>query len=176
MAALTRIALIGAESTGKSILAAELGQRLGAPVVQEFAREYALRVQRNLDFFDVFPIARGQMANEDAVIAASPSRVVILDTDLMSTVAYSRHYWGVCPDWIEKAARERRATLYLLMECDVPWVADRARDASAKREDVHGEFVRVLKEMNARSVSISGTWVERRERAIEALRAATLIA
>ena len=170
MAALTRICLIGAESTGKSELAAELASTLKTVWVPEFAREYALKVQRQLDYFDVFPIARGQIQNEDRVLANARG-IVFLDTDLLSTVAYSRYYFGVCPDWIEQTARERRADLYLFMNIDVPWVGDPARDPKARREEVHAEFARALEEFGANCQLISGGWEERRERAIKYVRA-----
>jgi NadR type nicotinamide-nucleotide adenylyltransferase len=170
MAALTRICLIGAESTGKSQLAAELAATLKTVWVPEFAREYALKVQRQLDYFDVFPIARGQIQNEDRVLANARG-IVILDTDLLSTVAYSRYYFGVCPDWIEQTARERLADLYLFMNIDVPWIGDPARDPKAKREEVHAEFGKALAEFGANCVLISGGWETRRETAIKQVRA-----
>jgi NadR type nicotinamide-nucleotide adenylyltransferase len=170
MATLTRICLIGAESTGKSQLAAELAATYKTVWVPEFAREYALKVQRQLDYFVVFPIARGQIQNEDRVLANARG-IVFLDTDLLSTVAYSRHYFGVCPDWIEQTARERLADLYLFMNIDVPWVGDPARDPKAKREEVHVEFGKALAEFGANYQIVSGSWEERRERAIKNVRA-----
>ena len=170
MATLTRICLIGAESTGKSALAEELAASLKTVWVPEFAREYVLKVQRQLDYFDVFPIARGQMQNEDRVLANARG-IVILDTDLLSTVAYSRHYFGVCPEWVEQTARERLADLYLFMNVDVPWVGDPARDPKAKRDDIHAEFLKVLDEFGAKYQLISGGWDERRERALKQVRA-----
>ena len=50
---------------------------------------------------------------------------MLLDTDLVSTVVYSRHYYGDCPAWIEAAAVRRLADLYLLHDIDVPWTARR---------------------------------------------------
>lgn len=169
MAALTRICLIGAESTGKSELAQELAAQYRTVSVPEFAREYALRVSRQIDYFDVFPIARGQIANEDRVLASARG-IVFLDTDLLSTVAYSRYYFSVCPEWIEQTARARLADLYLYLNVDVPFVDDRARDLRAHREEVHQEFQRTLDEFGARYVLISGSWEERRSKAVDAAR------
>ena len=87
----------------------------------EFAREYALRVARELTVDDVEPIARGQIALEDAAgeTPALQGSLLILDTDLISTVVYARHYYGQCPEWIESAAATRKADLYLLTDIDV---------------------------------------------------------
>lgn len=165
MAALDRVCLVGAESTGKSQLAADLARHFGGVVVPEFAREYAIALGRVLNQTDVEAIARGQIANEDRALGGFR----ILDTDLLSTVVYARHYYGRCPEWIERAARERLAGLYLFLHADVPWVADPARDASADRAQVHAAFHRTLDEFRAPYVSIIGNWEERRRKAIAAI-------
>lgn len=154
-----RVCLIGPECTGKTTLAQRLARELGGAWVPEFAREYAEARGNVLTADDVEPIARGQMANEDRPI---DSEVVILDTDLISTVVYARHYYGVCPEWIERAARERRADLYLLLDTDVAWEADAARDSGGDaREDLFDAFRAALDEFEVRWEIVSGDWDER---------------
>lgn len=153
--------LTGAESTGKTTLAARLAHELGAPWAPEYAREYAGAVGRPLTAADVEPIARGQLALEDGA-ARRAGRVVVLDTDLVSTVVYARHYYGACPRWIEEAARDRRAGLYLLLHPDVPWVADPSRDRPLARDALHALFAAALVELGApQVVQVAGSWPER---------------
>lgn len=161
LAPLLRICLTGAECTGKTTLAPLLAARLGGVVVPEYSRQYAEQVGRELTAEDVEPIARGQVLHDDPV--------QVLDTDLVSTVVYARHHYGSCPPWIVEAARERRADLYLLLDVDVPWVADGIRDAGARREQLHEEFAATLRELGARFVTISGGWEERTRRALDAV-------
>lgn len=160
MATFARLCLIGPESTGKSRLAERLSRELGVPWSREFAREYAFRVKRELTADDVEPIARGQMANEDAITGAA-----ILDTDLVSTVVYARHYYGTCPKWLEAEARKRRADLYLLLDTDLEWKPDPARDAAdpAMREDLFDAFRAALEEFECSFRIVSGGWEERWE-------------
>jgi NadR type nicotinamide-nucleotide adenylyltransferase len=148
-----RVCLIGPECTGKTTLAEDLAAHFGAPWVPEFAREYAERVGRELTADDVEPIARGQMANEDA---APRDGLVILDTDLISTVVYARHYYGHCPEWIEAAAATRKADLYLLTDIDLPWVPDSLRDSAAPRESLYDQFAQTLKDYDANVATITG--------------------
>jgi NadR type nicotinamide-nucleotide adenylyltransferase len=162
-----RVVLTGAESTGKSVLAEALAAHFGAPWVPELSRDYAERAARPLTAGDVEPIARGQMAAEDVAVG----ELVILDTDLVSTVVYSRHHYGSCPEWIERAAAARRADLYLLLDIDVPWEADGVRDAGVRREALHRQFEAALGAIGARVVTIGGDWEERRRRAIAAIQA-----
>jgi len=156
-----RVCLIGPECTGKTTLAAQLAEHFNAPWVPEFAREYALRVARPLTVDDVEPIARGQMALEDALrgtAGGTPALpgVLILDTDLISTVVYATHYYGQCPEWIKEAARTRKADLYLLTDIDVPFIADSLRDSAAPRETLYERFDETLKNYEANVVPITG--------------------
>lgn len=164
-----RVCLTGAESTGKSRLALELGRALSAPVVPEFAREYAERAARELTYLDVGPIARGQMEMEDR-LTLSASALLIFDTDLVSTVVYSRHHYGSCPEWVAEAAKARSADLYLLLDIDVPWIADAVRDSGDTRAELHERFRDALEEIGAAYEVIRGTWKSRFEGAVGAIR------
>jgi len=148
-----RVCLIGPECTGKTTLAGQLAAHFNVTWVPEFAREYALRVARPLTVDDVEPIARGQMALEDAV---SNDELIILDTDLISTVVYATNYYGQCPAWIEEAAGKRKADLYLLTDIDVPFIADTLRDSAAPRETLYDKFAETLKSYEANVVPITG--------------------
>lgn len=155
-----RICLTGPESTGKSQLARRLAEELRGAYVAEYAREYAEARNNDLSAADVEPIARGQMANEDR--APSDAALVVLDTDLISTVVYARHYYGSCPPWIEEEARRRRADLYFLLDTDLEWKPDPARDAGGDaREDLFDAFRAALDEFEARWEIVSGEWEER---------------
>ena len=75
----------------------------------------------------------------------------MLDTDLVSTMVYSRHYYGDCPPWIEEEAARRLADLYLLHHVDVEWVADgRQREQPERREELFERFRATLAGLGAR--------------------------
>ena len=165
-----RVVLIGSESTGKTTLARSLAEELGAPWVPEYARQYLDLKGAPLSYEDVEPIARGQMAGEDE--GGGTGGLLILDTDLVSTSVYARHYYGSCPPWIERAARERRAPLYLLLHADVPWIADGAqRDRPGARLELHELFRTALAAIGAHVVEVRGSWVARAKTARDAIHA-----
>ena len=168
-----RVCLIGAECTGKTRLAEELARHFGTVWIPEYARQYAVRVARPLTYIDVSAIAEGQIAlDESATRDPRPATgVIILDTDLISTVVYSRHHYGHCPEWIEREARKRRADLYLWLDIDVPWIADPARDSGQRRDQLHDEFREALEEFEAKYELIAGEWKGRLQRAIRAIEA-----
>lgn len=153
-----RICLTGPESTGKSELAQRAARELGATWVREYAREYAERLDRELTADDIEPIARGEIAN----LERATGDLLVLDTDLISTVVYARHYYGACPMWIEEEARRRRADLYLLLDTDIAWEPDPVRDAGGEaREDLFDAFRAALDEFETQWEIVSGEWEAR---------------
>ena len=167
-----RVVVTGSECTGKTTLAGDLARQFGTVCVAEYAREYLDRKVATtglpLDERDVEPIARGQIVAEDRG-AATAKRLLVLDTDLVSTTVYARHYYGACPAWIDQAARDRRGDLYLLCDIDVPWVADSVRDRPHHREHIHALFVEALNTLGAPYVLIRGSWAARLTTAVAAV-------
>lgn len=166
----TRIVLTGPECTGKTTLAAALAARFDAPWVPEAARRYVERVEPVLSAETVEPIARLAMHLQDAALVSGPS-LLFLDTDLVSTVVYARHYYGACPAWIEDEARARRADLYLLGAPDLPWTPDGVRDRPTQRAELFDAFTHALEAIGARVVVLRGEGEARTERAVRAVEA-----
>jgi NadR type nicotinamide-nucleotide adenylyltransferase len=165
-----RVTVTGSESTGKTSLARRLAEQFRTLWVPEFSREYAMHKAAPLDASDVEPIAHGQMRLEDEVLARARG-MVILDTDLVSTVVYAEHYYGSCPPWVDAAARERLADLYLLCDIDAPWVADPVRDRPHARAEIHAAFSAQLQRYGAPYVLIRGDWATREASAVAAVEA-----
>ena len=163
-----RVVLTGSESTGKSTMALALARHYGTIALPEFARQYMDAKGSALDADDVEPIVRGQLASEEMALG-SAKRILIQDTDVVSTMVYARHYNGRCPSWIVEAASIHRASLYLLSDIDVPWVADPQRDRGHMRAEMHALFVAALREIGARVVLIRGEWSARQGAAIAAI-------
>ena len=166
-----RIVVTGSECTGKTTLASAIAAKLDAPFSSESARDYVNELGRVVQFSDVEPIARRQIEIEDALLGDG-SPMYIFDTDLFSTLIYSRLYFGRCPGWIEPLCRARRADLYLLCGIDLPWIKDgfqRGQDTPKKRQHAHDLFANVLNENGCSVRAVSGLNNSRLERAISAI-------
>ena len=137
--------------------------------VPEFVRGFVEKKRGAPEYRDVEAIARGQMALEDQT-ASEVGSLLIQDTDLLSTVVYSRHYFRDCPEWIEIELRNRAGDLYLLADIDVPWTPDgEQRDRGDRREDLQQLFRSALVEHGFSFVEVTGSHARRLEIAITAV-------
>jgi NadR type nicotinamide-nucleotide adenylyltransferase len=165
---LTRVVVIGSESTGKTLLAQQLAEHYGVPWIPEFARDYAEARTAPLTAADVDPIGRGQVAREDAALSNAHG-LVILDTDLLSTMVYGDQYYSFVPEWTPSVAKQRLADLYLVCDIDFPWVADPVREGEHLRHQMHEAFISHLSKLGAMYRLIGGTGAARLQRAIESI-------
>lgn len=163
-----RVVVTGSESTGKTTLAGRLAAHYGTACVPELSRAYALSVARPLTRHDVEPIARAQLAAERAAESAA-GRLIVLDTDVLSTLVYGEHYYGHAPRWITDELRGHPADLYLLCDIDVPWVPDPARDRGHLRAEMHALFAEAVRRSGVPCVLIRGDWEERFRSAVAAV-------
>jgi HTH-type transcriptional repressor of NAD biosynthesis genes len=163
-----RVAVIGAESTGKTTLARNLAEHYKTVWVPEYAREYLDNKNAHCELSDIPHIAKGQMESESR-LARRSNRVMFCDTDLMTTTVWSDHYFGQCPEWIKQAADEHNYDLCLLTDIDVPWIADPQRDRPHMRDYFHDLFRRELESRQRRFAIINGSFDERFKKAIRAV-------
>jgi NadR type nicotinamide-nucleotide adenylyltransferase len=166
-----RIAVYGPESTGKTWLAEKLAAHFRAPLVLEYARE-RWDAQGALGLEDMAPVAREQWRREDAA-AATAERLVICDTDALTTMLWSDLLYGTTPDEVRRGAEQRCRgyALYLLLDIDVPFAADPQRcfPDPADREKAMRLWRGALDRRQLPYEVISGDWPERERRAIAAV-------
>jgi NadR type nicotinamide-nucleotide adenylyltransferase len=163
-----RVVVTGSESTGKTTLAGRLAAHYGTARVPEFSRAYAESIARPLTREDVKPIARGQLAAERQA-ETTADRLIVLDTDVLSTLVYGDHYYGHAPQWIADELRSNPAGLYLLCDIDAPWVPDPARDRGHLRLEMHARFAEAVRRTGVPCVAIRGDWEQRFRSAVAAV-------
>lgn len=160
----------GAESTGKSVMAAHLFERFGWPCVPEYGREYCETHGTDLTMDDLIAIAEGHAAATRAIAAERPE-VLLLDTDPLMTAAWARMLFGEVPDALLAFPK---ADLYLLFEADVPWIADGTRFFG--RDDERARFAAIaqdiLTETGVDWQRIHGSWQAREAAVVSAITSA----
>jgi NadR type nicotinamide-nucleotide adenylyltransferase len=117
------ICLHGAESTGKTTLAALLAGETGAITVGEYGRSHCETHREPLSIDDLLLIGRAQTAMI-AAAAEWAGPLLIADTDALMTAAWCEMLLGERPEELMTAPK---ADLYLLLEPDLPWVDDGTR-------------------------------------------------
>ena len=155
---LFKVVVTGSECTGKTTLVQALAAHFETAFSTEGARVYLDEVQRPLSFADVEPIAHCQISLEGEALEQAEN-LAILDTDLVSTMIYSRHYYGECKKWIVDMAVSRMANLYLLCDIGVPWTGDglhRDQGKTEQRLQLHQAFISELDRIQARYEILSG--------------------
>lgn len=140
---IVNVAILGAESTGKTTLCQDLAVHFNCKWVPEFMRPYLQKKwnteQKTCEWDDLLPIARGQIALENTR-AQQTARYLFCDTSLFELMVYSNWYYGKCPKAIIQAALAHHYDLILLTEVDVPWEPDDLRDAPHEREQIAQRF------------------------------------
>lgn len=140
-----RIAVLGAESSGKTTLATDLTGALcrkgyNAGMVPEYLRTWCEENSRLPEFEDQDLILKGQLALED--VAATQFDVLVCDPAAITTGFYSLEYFGSD----QHLARELidRYDQIFLCDIDFPWQPDPLRDSEATREHMHSLIVTYL--------------------------------
>jgi len=175
-----RVVLLGAESTGKSTLAAHLAQTFETDWVREFGRAYC---EVNMKFagsqalgdstgwgseeFDV--IATIQQANENRM-AREANKLLICDTNAFVTGTWHERYFGWRSATVDAIGQKDKVDLYLLTGPDTDFHQDGTRDGESVREWMHGRFKEQLESGSTPFVEISGDWNERTEKAVLAVK------
>jgi nicotinamide riboside kinase len=169
------IALLGAESTGKTTLSQALAQALHSAtglrcaVVDEYLRTWCEQQQRTPRGDEQRTIAHVQ--HQRIAQAAATHDVVIADTTAVMTAVYSRFVWADASldAWAaELHARTVHATL--LTALDLPWVSDGLqREGPQVRAPVDALVRELLATGNIAWSRISGVGPVRLEQALNAV-------
>ena len=123
------IALLGAESTGKSTLASALGETWAAEgrraiVVAEYLREFCDRHGRTPRIDEQAGLAAEQTRRIDLAAASAGVDLVIADTSALMIAVYSDHVFADRSLYPQAQASQRRYRLTLLTALDLPWQPD----------------------------------------------------
>lgn len=165
-----RIAVIGIESTGKSMLCEKLSKHYVAPMVPEYAKDYIINElggdERaiNDSHYDMF--ATNQLNSIRKLYDGS--ELIIIDTTAFVTGYYQMLYSGTISPMVESLIHEEEYDLILYMDNDVPWVDDgmRYHGTPTLRQKAKVLFEVMLLEYDIDYVKINGSYDERFRKAI----------
>ena len=169
------IALLGAESTGKTTLARALAAELAADpagcrvaVVDEVLREFCDTRGRTPLRHEQQQIAAEQTRRIET--AARSHDIVVADTSALMIAVYSDLVFGDTSLYAAAEAEQRRYGLTLLTALDLPWRADGLqRDGPHVREPVDRQLRAALARAGVAFEPISGSGGARLENVLAAV-------
>ena len=152
-----RIAILGAESSGKSELAQALAAHFETLWVPEYLREFVEVGGRVPVSEDQLLIAKTQLAREN-LAAANAHSWLFCDTTPLMTALYSRHYFDeIDPELVElELAHNYQFTI--VTAPDFPWEPDGLlRESPQVRQKVHEDLLALLDERQIPFMLVEGS-------------------
>jgi len=129
-----KIAIIGAESTGKTNLCEGLALHFNTCWVPEYAREYFNNSDiYNYNLSDLEKIAIKQVEWEEKM-AKEANEILFCDTALITLKIWAELEFGACPESILALMKLKPYDHYLITNNDVPWERDEQRLNKFSRE------------------------------------------
>jgi HTH-type transcriptional repressor of NAD biosynthesis genes len=152
-----RVCLLGAESTGKTTLAAALAERFGTLWNPEYGRPYT-ELGRPADApwssWEFTHIARIQCWYED-FLAGLAERVLFSDTDAFTTAVFHEVYLGTPATGFDELVA-RSYDLFLVCGLDAAWRHDGIREFEAQRLWMHERYLRHVQESGSPWLLLEG--------------------
>ncbi|GAB3945710.1 nicotinamide-nucleotide adenylyltransferase [Spirosoma harenae] len=153
-----KICLYGPESTGKTTLAQQLATEYQTAYVPEMARDLITSTEFTPE--DFIRIGQAQTkAVQEAIQQAN--RILFCDTDVITTQIYAQLYLAEIPPILYELEHQVHYDKYILLNIDVPWIADNLRDQGHRREEMFGRFQAELDSRKLPYQLVSGSYSER---------------
>lgn len=164
-----KVAIVGPESTGKSVLAEALAMKLkDAVVVPEYARIYLEENGAEYNFETLDIIAKGQ-AKLIEEKSKSQAQWLIIDTEYLVMKIWSEFVFGKLSECIETLHKTQRFDYYLLCDIDLAWEEDPLREHPTQRAELFQLYKKELDLMEVSYAIIRGQGEERIQHALKVL-------
>tara|TARA_Y100000052_G_C2904459_1_gene58702 strand:+ start:14 stop:553 length:540 start_codon:yes stop_codon:yes gene_type:complete len=164
-----RIAIIGPESTGKTVLSKCLAEHFVTQFVSEYAASYITKHGKDLTLNDLDIILHEQLSREN-IAYQNKERVLFCDSDALTTYIWSHFLFQNVTDYIKDEAEKsaRRYTHTILLKPNTAWVDDSHRYTreQEERDAFYETFETELKRLRRPySIIDHDTWDKRFEQA-----------
>lgn len=161
-----KIAILGAESTGKTDLSSQLAAHYHTVWVPEYARDYFdVHDINHYGMEDLDIIAKRQLELEQELISEA-NRLLICDTTLITIKIWSAYQFNKISDLVSSSIHSNDYDLYLICNNDVAWTEDPQRRNPELRDYLLKWNMHELTKLNSEFHLVEGTGEEKLKNAI----------
>jgi nicotinamide riboside kinase len=162
-----KIAVIGAESTGKTWLCYALATHYSTKWVPEYAREYFNDSDiYNYTLSDLILIAKKQLALENELMARA-NTFLFCDTTLITLKIWAELEFQQIPAFIETQLVTTKYDYYFITDNVLPWESDAQRQNKFSRDVILQMNIAEVKKQHAPFAIITGVNQQRLTHAIK---------
>ncbi len=163
-----KIALIGPESTAKTMLSIELAEHFNTMWVPEFSRDYISTLNRKYTLDDIQYCTKAQLRSEEEKLLAAEN-FLFCDTELIVAKVWCEDVFKTVPPWIEKMIDDHRYDLFLLTTPDISFQPDSVRENPHRREFFYNRYKDEIEKRNFSYEIIEGKGDLRLSNALNAI-------
>lgn len=162
-APVTRVVIIGSESSGTTTLARALADHYRTVWVPEYGRTYSEgRVHSSQPWrTDEFTFIAAEHVRMEDALAMLANKVLICDTDAFATSIWHERYLGASSADVQAIAATRKYDLYVVTDANIPFVEDDIRDGESYRQWMQRRFIEELSKKPTPMILVSGPHEER---------------
>jgi NadR type nicotinamide-nucleotide adenylyltransferase len=151
-----KIAIVGAESTGKTLLCEQLAKQYSTVWVPEYARDYFNHSDiYNYTLSDLETIATRQIEQEEQQ-REKANRFLFCDTAMITLKIWAELEFGTCPDSILVKFKTNSYDHYLITNNEVNWEKDAQRLNKFSRDKILNLNIRGLQSEQAGYTLVKG--------------------
>lgn len=142
------IAILGGESSGKSVLVSKLANVFNTTSAWEYGREFVFEQlggnEQAMQYSDYPQMVLGHQRYVDYAMKHA-HKVAIIDTDYITTQAFCIQYEGKAHPFLDSMIREYPFDVTILLSNNTKWVADGLRSLGSKKQ--RQQFQQLLKKL-----------------------------
>lgn len=165
-----KICVFGPDSCGKSTLAIDLAKHYKTAYVPEIARnmfEWSELMIDDININHLEQFAKLQHETVNSMIYFA-NKILICDTDNITTQIYSEVYCGEITEDIKKY-NNVNYDLYIFLDIDTEYIEEEQRNLKNRRKEMRQRFIDELQKRDIEFILINGTWQERFIKAVKAI-------